>query len=142
MRAILDETFELDDDPRRVDRARLWRFLSTEAYWGRWRSESDVVRQLDSAWRVVAAYERATGEMVGFSRAISDGVAYGYLADVYVEAPFRGRGLGVAIVNEMIAGSPPTIHWLLHTRDAQPLYATFGFAPPSERLLERPPGAR
>ena len=31
------------------------------------------------------------------------------------------------------------LRWLLHTKDAQPLYERFGFGPPSERLMERPP---
>jgi len=28
------DPFELDDDPRRVDRDAVWRYLSTQAYWG------------------------------------------------------------------------------------------------------------
>ena len=29
--------------------------------------------------------------------------------------------------------------WLLHTADAHELYRRFGFGPPGERLMERPP---
>ena len=31
------------------------------------------------------------------------------------------------------------LRWLLHTRDAHALYAKFGFGPPGERVMERPP---
>ena len=36
------DSFELDDDPRRLDRDAVWRYLSTEAYWGRWRTRAQV----------------------------------------------------------------------------------------------------
>jgi ribosomal protein S18 acetylase RimI-like enzyme len=86
--------YEIDDDPARIDRDAVWAFLSTEAYWERWRDRVTVERQLDSAWRVTGAYETGTGRQVGFARAVSDGVAYAYLADVYVLAAARGQGLG------------------------------------------------
>jgi GNAT superfamily N-acetyltransferase len=131
--------FEVDDDPTRVDRDVLWEFLSTEAYWGRWRTRGDVERQLESAWRVVGAY--SGDEMVGFARAVSDGVSIAYLADVFVVAEHRGRGLGRRLVAAMIEDSPGRdFRWLLHTDDAHSLYADFGFAPASHTFLERPGG--
>jgi GNAT superfamily N-acetyltransferase len=132
--------YELDDDPGRVDRDALWTFLSREAYWGRWRGRADVTAQLDSAWRVVGAYETATGRMAGFARAVSDGVAYAYLADVFVEAEDRGQGLGTELVAAMIDRGPGgDFRWCLHTADAHGLYEKFGFAVPDATYLERPP---
>lgn len=137
MRVTVDG-FEVDDDPRRVDRDRVWAFLSTSAYWGRWRSRAEVERQLDAAWRVVGCYD-GRGRMVGFARAVSDGVAFAYLADVYVEAEARGHGLGVALVRAMIDDGPGAgFRWALHTADAHRLYERFGFAPPDPTYLERP----
>lgn len=131
--------FELDDDPGRVDRDALWTFLTTEAYWGRWRRREDVERQLDSAWRVVGVYASATGRMVGFARAVSDGVALAYLADLYVSADARGHGLGKALVQVMVDDGPGAdFRWMLHTADAHDLYGRFGFAPPDPTYLERP----
>lgn len=130
--------FELDDDPCRVDRDALWSFLASEAYWGRWRQRADVERQLDSAWRVVGVYETATGRMVGFARAVSDGVALAYLADLYVSADARGHGLGKALVQVMVDDGPGAdFRWMLHTSDAHELYGRFGFAPPDPAYLER-----
>lgn len=135
------DTFELDDDPRRVDRDAVWRYLSTEAYWSRWRTREHLDQQLDGAWRVVGAYDPA-GATVGFGRAVSDGVAFAYLADVYVDASVRGRGLGLALARYMIDEGPGAgFRWTLHTRDAHGLYARLGFAAPDASALERP-GAR
>jgi ribosomal protein S18 acetylase RimI-like enzyme len=129
---------ELDDDPGRVDLDALWAFLATEAYWARWRDRDTVARQVASAWRVVGAYEPG-GRMVGFARAMSDGVSLAYLADVYVLPEFRGRGAGAALVGTMIESGPgAAFRWMLHTADAHGLYRKFGFRPPDEMYLERP----
>jgi GNAT superfamily N-acetyltransferase len=133
--------FELDDDPARIDADAAWAFLSSEAYWARWRSRSDFDRQLASSWRTVGAYAVGAGpeRMVGFARAVSDGVALAYLADVYVLDEARGHGLGAGLVQLMIDEGPGAhFRWMLHTRDAHGLYERFGFAPPGAGLLERP----
>jgi ribosomal protein S18 acetylase RimI-like enzyme len=135
--------FELDDDRRRVDRDTLWRFLSTEAYWGRWRTRSVVEQQLESAWRVVGVYQSApgaaSGAMIGFARAVSDGAGFAYLADVYIDKDFRGQGLGVELVATMIDRGPgASFRWTLHTSDAHGLYERFGFTQPDRTYLERP----
>lgn len=129
--------FELDDDRVRVDRDVVWKFLSTEAYWARWRERWQVEAQLESAWRVVGVYDGT--RMVGYARAISDGVAFAYLADLFVVAGARGHGLGRALVRVMIDEGPGArFRWTLHTKDAHELYARFGFAPPDRTFLERP----
>lgn len=131
--------FEVDDDKARIDRDVVWSFLSREAYWGRWRTRSDVDRQLDAAWRVVGAYRRDDGAMVGFARAFSDGVGAAYLADVFVRPEARGHGIGVAIVHAMVDDGPgATFRWMLHTADAHDLYRRFGFTEPDATYLERP----
>ena len=131
-------SYDVDTDPERVDLDTVWEFLATEAYWGRWRSRDDVESQVRSAWRVVGVYE-PNGVMVGFARAVSDGVALAYLADLFVVPDHRGRGLGRRLVSAMIDDGPGAgYRWLLHTADAHQLYAGFGFAPPDHTLLERP----
>ena len=129
--------YEIDDDPTRVDRDAVWQFLSTEAYWGRWRARADLDAQLDVAWRVIAAYRDDT--MVAFARALSDGVATAYLADVFVLPGHRGQGLSYAMLTELIDRGPGAeFRWMLHTADAHGLYAKLGFRPPNDRYLERP----
>lgn len=134
-RRLLPGGDEVDDDPARVDRDVVWEYLSTRAYWGRWRTRADVDAQLDSAWRVVGAYRG--GAMVGFARAVSDGVAFGYLADVFVLEAARGAGLGKVLVEAVLAGTD-RFRWTLFTDDAHGLYARYGFAPADATALVRP----
>ena len=131
--------YELDDNPGRIDRDAVWEFLSTQAYWGQYRTRADFEAQLASAWRVVGVYEAATGRQVGFARAISDGVDFGYLADVFILPDARGAGLGQELVATMIDRGPGAdFRWTLHTSDAHELYRKYGFAEPDTRYMERP----
>jgi GNAT superfamily N-acetyltransferase len=136
---IVHGEYEIDDDPARVDRDVVWEYLSTEAYWGRSRVRADVEAQLASAWRVVGAYRRDTGAMVGFARAVGDGVSFAYLADVFVLATARGAGLGKALVAAMIDDRRPQMRWTLFTDDAHGLYAQFGFVAMDATAMVRPP---
>jgi RimJ/RimL family protein N-acetyltransferase len=130
--------YEIDDDPARIDPGAAVAFLTTAAYWGRWRAEPDIRGQIAAAWRVAGAYDQA-GAMVGFARAVSDG-GIAYLADVYVLPEHRGMGLGKAIVAMMVEAGPGAgFRWMLHTSDAFGLYRQFGFAPPPDNYVERPP---
>jgi GNAT superfamily N-acetyltransferase len=128
---------EIDDDPTRIDRDVAWKYLSEEAYWGRWRTREQLEAQLDEAFLLVGAYRRDTGEMVGFARGTGDGLSFGYLADVFVLEPARGAGLGKAIVDAVVARSP-RIRWVLFTSDAHGLYRRYGFTDPDPTCLVRP----
>jgi GNAT superfamily N-acetyltransferase len=136
VRRDLDDGIELDDNPDRIDVEAVHDFLSNHAYWAQGRPRETVERTVREASRVVGLY--AGGRQAGFARAFTDGVSIVYLADVYVLPELRGRGLGQALVREMVEGSPWTDRtWLLHTRDAHDLYRRFGFGAPSERVMER-----
>lgn len=69
--------YEVSLEPGRIDRDWVWRMLSEEAYWQRWRTREELEAQLDGAWRLVGVYETAGCVQVGFARALSDGVAHG-----------------------------------------------------------------
>jgi GNAT superfamily N-acetyltransferase len=136
VRRQLADNVELDDDPARIDVDAVHDFLSNHAYWAEGRPRETVERTVREASRVVGLY--ADGRQIGFARAFTDGVAAVYLADVYVLREFRGRGLGLELVREIVERSPWTDRkWLLHTRDAHALYRRFGFGAPSERVMER-----
>lgn len=138
MRRELPDGFELDDDPGRLDVDAIHAFISEESYWGRGRTRERVLGTIEGSGRVMGLYH---GErQIGFARAITDGVTMAYLADVYVLTPYRGRGLGVELVREIIAGaSAPEVHWMLHTADAEGLYERLGFqlGPLRYPLMER-----
>lgn len=139
MHRRLEGGLELDDDRGRVDVDVVHRFLSEESYWAAGRSREDVERALAASARLIGAYD-VEGSLVGFARVVSDGVAVAYLADVFVLGEHRGRGLGGELVREAVEHPPHRdLRWLLATADAHELYRRFGFGPPSERILDRPP---
>jgi GNAT superfamily N-acetyltransferase len=138
MRRQLQDGFELDDDPARVDVDAVHDYLANTSYWARGRPRETVERLVNEATRVVGLYR--DGRQAGFCRAVTDGVTIVYLADVYVLDEFRGRGLGIELVREMVERGPfSDKKWLLHTEDAHGLYEKFGFAPPGHKLMERLP---
>ena len=130
--------YEFDDDASRVDADVVWEFVS-QAYWNRGRTRPQFEAQLASAWRVVGVYEAAGGRQVGFARAVSDGVFFAYLADVFILPAARGAGLGKELVATMIDRGPgASFRWTLHTADAHDLYRKFGFTEPGAISMERP----
>jgi GNAT superfamily N-acetyltransferase len=138
VRRALPDGFELDDDASRIDVDAVHAFISVQSYWGRGRPRELVELAIRGSDRVLGLYR--AGEQVGFARAISDGAILAYLADVYVLPAHRGRGLGLALVREMIEGAPGwDVRWLLHTGDAQALYRKLGFSdgPPPYAVMER-----
>ena len=138
MRRELDDGFELDDDVTRIDVDAVHAYISGESYWGRGRPRELVERSIAGSLRVVGLYR--ADEQVGFARAVSDGATVAYLADVYVLAAHRGRGLGLELVREIVEGETGSeVRWLLHTVDAQALYRRLGFleGPPAYPLMER-----
>ena len=136
MRRELDDGIELDDDASRVDLDAVHDYLANESYWAEGRPREVVERLVRDAQRVVGVYDGK--RQVGFARAFTDGVSLVYLADVYVLPGYRGRGLGVELVREIVENGPyADLRWVLHTRDAQTLYEKFLFGEPSERLMER-----
>ena len=137
MRRLLSDGLELDDDPARVDVDAVHDSLANDSYWARGRPRDLVERLVREAQRVVGLYDGA--RQVGFARAFTDGAVLVYLADVYVLTDYRGRGLGVELVREMVENGPyRRLRWMLHTRDAHALYRKFSFGGPSERVMERP----
>jgi GNAT superfamily N-acetyltransferase len=132
----LPDGFTLDDDPARIDRAAIHRFL-TESYWALGRERAVMDELVATATRVVGLYD-SDGSQIGFARVVSDLHTVSYLADVYVLEEFRGRGLGVALVRFAVdGGSLGSTFWLLRTRDMHRLYAKLGFVSPDERTMER-----
>lgn len=136
MKQELGEGIELDDDKARLDRVEVHRFICDESYWGKGRAREVQDRLIDEASRVVGLYD---GErQIGFCRAFSDGNSLAYLADVYVLDEYRGRGLGEALVREMVENGPyANVRWMLHTSDMHPLYRKLGFTEPSQKVMER-----
>ena len=104
MKRELGDGFELDDDPGRIDREAVHRYLSEGAYWARGRPREVQDALIDGVARIVGLYRE--GEQIGFSRTVSDRQTQAYLADVYVLEEHRGRGLGVELVRFTVDEGP------------------------------------
>ncbi len=75
-------------------------------------------------------------KLVGFARVITDCATTYYLCDVIIDADYRGRGLGTALIAH-IESRPEYagLRGLLLTRDAHGLYAKFGFETVNGRAM-------
>ncbi|VBB09887.1 acyl-coa n-acyltransferase [Lucifera butyrica] len=128
--------FMISTDKRLLDETVIHRFLSEESYWAKGIKPETVHKSIENSVFCFGVYtgnftggER--GRQVGFARMISDLTRVAYLADVFILPPFRGRGLGKWLV-ETIMQHPAFSEvgrFLLVTRDAQELYAQYGFRP-------------
>jgi GNAT superfamily N-acetyltransferase len=119
-------TFEIDTDKSRLDIAVIHRFLSECSHWARGIPVATVRRAIDNS---LAFGLYRDGVQIGFARIVSDEATFAYLADVFVAAEERGRGLGQWLVEAILAYPPlqGLRRWLLATRDAKSLYCRCGF---------------
>lgn len=139
MQRVIAPGYELDDDPVRINREAVHRYLAGESYWAAGRDREVMDELIETAARVVGLYT-ADGRQVGFARVVSDGHSVSYLADVYLLAEVRGRGFGLELVRFAVDEEPlRQTKWILHTRDMHPLYARLGFGAPGDRTMERWP---
>ncbi|MFZ5439993.1 MAG: GNAT family N-acetyltransferase [Myxococcota bacterium] len=111
--------------------------LLADEYWNDVFSRDELARahRGSSAW--VGA--TANGELVASARALTDGGKYAWVYDVVVRRDWRGKGLGQAVTRLLL--DAPAVRDArvvrLATKDAQSLYARFGFVALSE-LPPRP----
>ncbi len=71
-------------------------------WWTQGRAETDVVRMLERS-DVVVAVSLVDGPLVGFARALTDGVYLAVVLDVIVAADHRGEGVGALVVERLLA---------------------------------------
>jgi GNAT superfamily N-acetyltransferase len=84
-----------------------------------------IARIIQSSWRVASAREGDT--LVGFARAIGDGASLAYVANVVVREADRGKGIGSALIRQLLAGADD-ITFVLHAKaPVQPFYEKLGF---------------
>jgi len=120
--------FTISTDPARLDIDVIHRYLSEESFWAAGIAR-DILERAIAASLCFGVYDG--GEQVGFARVVTDSATFAYLCDVFVLAPYRGRGLAKRLMEHVIAH--PSLRGLrrfvLVTKDAHGLYEKFGFTP-------------
>ena len=92
-----------------------------------------LARQVSGALWVVHAYDGS--RLVGFCRAISDGVSNAYVSSVMVDPEYRRRGIGRAMLARLIGGRDD-VKFVLHSRkDAIAFYDAVGFAAATDMMI-------
>ncbi len=135
------ESHTVSTDPRLLDLERIHRFLHT-SYWARGIPLPTVQKSISQSLNFGLYLTNSTGPgtQIGFARVVSDFSTFAYLCDVYVEESHRGQGLSKWLLECILAH--PELQGLrrlcLGTKDAQGLYAQFGFAvhPNPENWME------
>lgn len=84
------------------------------------------------------------GQIVGFARALCDGVANGYISMVVVAPSYRRQGVGSRLIAHII-GNGRSITWVLRAgrESSVPFFTKLGFARSTlamERLRDAPRG--
>ena len=85
-------------------------FLATVGWQHRVSDPERFRRMIANTNRTVVAWDGS--RIVGFARALCDGVSNGYISMVGVSAERRGQGIGRKLVENLI-GKDPNITWTL-----------------------------
>jgi len=122
-------------DKARLDVPMIAAFLRDESYWAKGVDASAVETSIANS--LCFGVYRGRNQL-GFARVVHDEARFGYVADVFVIASERGKGVGKQLVEFLL--SHPNVaalgRLLLGTHDAQSLYARYGFQePPVARYM-------
>ena len=139
MARLVERSFDdylVSTDPARLDVEVIHGFLR-ESYWAEGIPRELVERAILNSL-CFGVYSR--NQQIAFARVVSDYATFAYIADVFVLAPWRGRGISKALMAEIVHHPDlQQLRWLLGTKDAHGLYQRYGFTAPRfpERQMER-----
>ena len=123
--------YVLTTDKNRVDVDTVHRWLSLDAYWALGRPREVVEKSIgvSQVWSVLGP---GAGQ-VAFARAVTDGLTFAWLCDVYVDPAHRGRGLATWMSAEAVADltAQGVDRIVLATSTAHEVYRRVGFEVPA-----------
>lgn len=79
--------------------------LFQNEWWTKNRTNDDILKMLDLSHVAIGLVDSETDELVGFARAITDGMYRAFIFDVIVKGSDRNRGLGFTLMNSLLENS-------------------------------------
>lgn len=118
--------FLYSTDKSKLNLDYIQHFLSKESYWAK-NIPMDIVKTSIEGSLCFGVYENS--KQVGFARVITDYATFGYLADVFIDKNYRGKGLSKELMKFIMEQelTKKLRRFMLATLDAHSLYAQFGF---------------
>lgn len=118
----------LSDDESLLDLKKIHHWLSVESYWANGREFPVVEKAFEHSYSI-GVYEENV--QIAVARIVSDTATFAWLCDVFVDADFRGRGIGTWLAEATVewADKNEIKRIILATRDAHDVYSRAGFAP-------------
>ncbi len=118
------DNFKISSEKKQVNIDTLHDMLS-RSYWAKDRSREDVEKSVANSLCFSLLKDE---EQIGFTRVLTDGMAYAIILDMIIREDFRGQGLGKWLV-QCICEHPEVIplRQVLWTGDADDFYRKLGF---------------
>lgn len=118
--------YKISDNTQDMDLSVIHAFVS-QSYWAKDIPMSTLKKAIENSLCFGVFTDQS--EQVGFARVITDKATFAYLADVFVVAQHRQRGLSKWLMETIVKHSElqGLRRIMLATRDAHQLYSQYGF---------------
>ena len=117
---------------------KLQKLLDNNAFWAKNRTINDLKKCLSNSDVVVSLW--VGNEIVGFGRALTDGIYRGVLWDIVIDKNHQGKGFGTLILKNLLSSKKikNTKKLYLMTTNKKRFYSQFNFKEvTSQELLIR-----
>jgi len=106
---------------------KLKKLLDKNAFWAQSRTINDLKKCLANSDVVISLW--ISNEIVGFGRALTDGVYRGMLWDIVIDQNYQNKGFGTLIVNNLLSSKKikNTKKLYLMTTNKKLFYSQFNF---------------
>ena len=117
---------------------KLQKLLDKNAFWAKNRSIDDLKKCLSNSDVIVSLW--VGNEIVGFGRALSDGIYRGVVWDIVIDQNHQGKGFGTLIIKKLLSSKKikNTKKLYLMTTNKKKFYSKYDFKEvTSQELLIR-----
>ncbi|GAK54795.1 GCN5-related N-acetyltransferase [Candidatus Vecturithrix granuli] len=129
------ENYWITDDPTAVNLDFVTEALHS-TYWAKERPRATIEKAFAHSV-ALSLFDQDT--QIGMARIIGDQATFAWISDVFVDPVYRGQGLGKWLVQCILEHPLCDVKIrLLATRDAQGLYAQFGFTSKACMIFQHP----